>query len=374
VTDEPRVARAKDGLRSAESPGEERVPRPQGEAGAGRAQGELRTVEWQDGGVRAIDQTLLPGEERWLELRTSAEVGAAILRLAIRGAPAIGVAGAYGVALAAVPLPNETAEAQARRVESECRILAAVRPTAVNLAWAVQRTWRAAEAGGTPADRAARALAEAHRIREEDLDLSRRIAAHGLGVLPDPARVVTHCNTGGLATAGGGTALGIVLAGARAGRRFLVHVDETRPLLQGARLNGWELERAGVPYVVQCDGAAAFALARFAFDAALVGADRIAANGDTANKIGTYALALAARAHGVPFYVVAPRSSFDLGCASGAEIRIEEREADEVRTFRGTPVTPAGAAVYNPAFDVTPAGLVTAWITERGVERPPFAP
>jgi methylthioribose-1-phosphate isomerase len=199
------------------------------------------------------------------------------------------------------------------------------------------------------------------------------MAEHGLSVLPDPARVVTHCNTGGLATAGGGTALGIVLAGARAGRRFFVHVDETRPLLQGARLNSWELERAGIPYVVQCDGAAAFALARFSFDAALVGADRVAANGDAANKIGTYALALAARAHDVPFYVVAPRSSFDLTLSGGEEIPIEERDAGEVRAFRGALATPEQAPVYNPAFDVTPAELIRGWITERGVERPPFA-
>lgn len=335
---------------------------------------ELRTVEWGDGVVRAIDQTLLPGEERYLELRTSEEVGAAILRLAIRGAPAIGVAGAYGTALAAQPEPGETAVAHTARVSAACQALAAVRPTAVNLTWAVERTWRAARVAEAPAERAERALAEAHRIRDEDLELSRRMAEHGLAILPDPARVVTHCNTGGLATAGGGTALGIVLAGARVGRRFVVHVDETRPLLQGARLNGWELERAGIPYVVQCDGAAAFALARFAFDAALVGADRVAANGDTANKIGTYALALAARAHGVPFYVVAPRSSFDLALATGAEIRIEERDPEEVRSFRGTPAAPAEAAAFNPAFDITPAGLVTAWITERGVERPPFAP
>ncbi|MCA9754256.1 MAG: S-methyl-5-thioribose-1-phosphate isomerase [Candidatus Eisenbacteria bacterium] len=335
---------------------------------------ELRTVEWNDGAVRLIDQTRLPHEEIYLDIRDTSVLIDAIARLAVRGAPAIGVAGAYGVVLAAEPRPGEEAAAHLARVDSECRALADARPTAVNLAWAVDRTWSFAKNGGSPEERKVRALEEAERIREEDLELSRRMAEHGLSVLPDPARVVTHCNTGGLATAGGGTALGVVLAGARLGRKFLVHVDETRPLLQGARLNSWELQRAGVPYVVQCDGAAAFALSRFPFDAALVGADRIAANGDTANKIGTYALALAAKAHGVPFYVVAPRSSFDLSIGSGEEIPIEERIADEVRMFRGAASTPTDAPVYNPAFDVTPAHLIEGWITERGVERPPFAP
>lgn len=334
---------------------------------------ELRTVEWRDGAVRLIDQTLLPAEEVYIEIRSIPELIGAIRRLAVRGAPAIGVAGAYGVALAARPLPGEGESEHRRRLESEALALSAARPTAVNLGWAVERTLGQARLGDSPSVRAGLALAEAHRIREEDLELSRRMAEHGLAVLPDPARVVTHCNTGGLATAGGGTALGIVLAGARAGRSFFVHVDETRPLLQGARLNAWELSRAGIPYVVQCDGAAAFGLSRFRFDAALVGADRVAANGDTANKIGTYALALAAQAHDVPFYVVAPRSSFDLSLATGGEIPIEERDAGEVRGFRGSSVTPDDAPVYNPAFDVTPAGLIRGWITERGVERPPFA-
>ena len=335
---------------------------------------ELRTVEWNGGAIRLIDQTRLPGEEVYLDIRSTGDLVSAIKSLAVRGAPAIGVAGAYGVALAAIPRSGETSEEHAGRMESECKALGSARPTAVNLAWAVERTWSRSQGGTTPAECASLALSEAHRIREEDLELSRRMAEHGLSVLPDPARVVTHCNTGGLATAGGGTALGVVLAGARLGRRFFVHVDETRPLLQGARLNAWELERAGIPYVVQCDGAAAFALSRFSFAAALVGADRVAANGDTANKIGTYGLALAAQAHGVPFYVVAPRSSFDLALATGAEIPIEERDAEEVRAFRGSLATPPEAPVYNPAFDVTPAGLIRGWITERGVERPPFHP
>ncbi len=326
----------------------------------------VQTVAWVDEQLRLIDQTQLPDKEVFLDLSTTDELIAAIRRLSVRGAPAIGVAGAFGVALAARQANGDETEFR-KNAES----VRASRPTAVNLAWAVDRTLAFA-LNGHADDWERRAVEEAQRILDEDLDLSRRMAEHGLTVLPDPATVLTHCNTGGLATAGGGTALGVVLEAGRRGRSVSVFVDETRPLLQGARLNTWELERVGIPYQLQCDGAAASTLASGRVDVVLVGADRIAANGDAANKIGTFAVALAARHANVPFYVVAPRSTFDLSLASGTDIPIEQRPAEEVRSFRSAAAAPANARVWNPAFDVTPAEFITGWISERGVERPPF--
>ena len=339
------------------------------------ASGVLETVRLRGEVVRILDQTALPREERYLDLRTPLEVADAIRCLAVRGAPAIGVAGALGLVLAARLAPDAPEEF-VRHFERDAEMLASSRPTAVNLRWAVERVREMVRrllstGSGIPAVREA-CREEAERILEEDLALSRAMADHGVRLLPKEGRVLTHCNTGGLATAGGGTALGVVLEAHRRGQRLFVHLDETRPLLQGARLSAWELMRAGVPCAVHCDGAAAWLLKTRGIDAVLVGADRVARNGDTANKVGTLPLALAARRFGVPFYVVAPRSSFDLSIADGESIPIEERDPGEVLAWGGVEVAPAGAEAVNPAFDVTPAELITAWVTERGVERAPF--
>lgn len=339
----------------------------------------LETVRWRNGAVRILDQTLLPASEVYLELRSVDEVIGSVQRLAVRGAPAIGVTGALGLALAARNLvhthPTREGTWSLAALRPDAERLAAARPTAVNLRWAIDRVWRCLEAAApsVTSERLSEiALAEAEQILEEDLELSRAMARHGRDLIPNDARVLTHCNTGGLATAGGGTALGAVLLAHTSGKRVFVHVDETRPLLQGARLTAWELARAGVPHVVQVDGAAAWTMRSHRVDGVFVGADRIARNGDTANKIGTLSVALAARAYDVPFYVVAPRSSFDSRCPTGEEIPIEERSREEVAGFLDRIATPASSATWNPAFDVTPAALIAGWVTERGVERPPF--
>jgi methylthioribose-1-phosphate isomerase len=336
----------------------------------------IETVRWRDGMVRILDQTRLPAEEVYLELATTAEVVDAIRRLAVRGAPAIGVTGALAVAQAAAQTGGHAAPEWIARVQESARAVADARPTAVNLRWAVDRVvsvlWRAAGSGAGVDTLQALALAEAQSILAEDLALSAAMGAHGASLLPEEGQVLTHCNTGGLATAGGGTALGVVFEAVRQGKRIFVYADETRPLLQGARLTTWELQRAGIPCALICDGAAAWLFRTRRIDAVLVGADRVAANGDTANKIGTLAVALAARACKVPFFVVAPRSSFDLSLPDGQGIPIEERDPEEVLSWPGGRVAPGGVEAWNPAFDVTPAGLVSGWVTERGVERPPF--
>ena len=304
------------------------------------------TVTWTGDAIEILDQTLLPAQERVLRLTTPEEVIDAIQRLAVRGAPAIGVAGALGVLLC-------SDDADAERI-------AAARPTAVNLRWAVERVLAAP-------DRRAEALA----ILAEDVAACRAIGEHGRAELADARRILTICNAGRLATAGIGTALAPVYAKAQAGEDVEVFACETRPLLQGARLTAWELADAGIPVTVLPDGAAPSLLARGAVDAVIVGCDRVAANGDVANKIGTYALALAARHHGVPFYVAGPRSTLDPGTATGAQIEIEQRDGAEVRAIAGLD---AATAVWNPAFDVTPAELVTGLITDAGVLRAPYGP
>jgi methylthioribose-1-phosphate isomerase len=315
--------------------------------------------------------------ERYLAIDQLPELIEAIRSLAVRGAPALGVAGALGLAMVAHRSKESDAAVLLMELREAARELDAARPTAVNLRAALERVMRKLESyvavGASSEELRAQCLAEAQLILTEDLDLSARMAQAGAALLPDRGTVLTHCNTGGLATAGGGTALGVVLQAARSGKQLFVHVDETRPLLQGARLTAWELEKAKIPYVVQCDAAAAWALSTRKVDAVLVGADRIARNGDTANKVGTLAVALAAAEFKVPFYVVAPRTTFDLTIESGAEIPIEERDPNEVLEWSGRRTSPAGAKGWNPAFDVTPARLITAWITERGVEHPPFA-
>jgi methylthioribose-1-phosphate isomerase len=310
--------------------------------------------------VRLLDQRRLPAEEVWLELVTCAEVEAAIRDLTVRGAPAIGVAAAYALAVEA----RRGADAGALRAAAERLVRA--RPTAVNLAWSVRRMSRRIGLGADAL------LAEAHAIRDEDEAACRRIGALGAPLLPPRARVLTHCNAGALATAGYGTALGVVRAAFEAGNAISVFADETRPFLQGARLTAWELKRDGIPVTVLTDGMAGWLMARGEIACVVVGADRIAANGDVANKIGTYALAVLAAHHSLPFYVAAPWSTVDLATPTGAAIPIEERGAEEVLTLAGQRIAPAGVAARYPAFDVTPGALVTAIVTERGVVRPPY--
>jgi methylthioribose-1-phosphate isomerase len=310
--------------------------------------------------VRVLDQRLLPAEETWLDLASSAEVTRAIADLAVRGAPAIGVAAAYALAADA----RRGADPLALRGAAERLVKA--RPTAVNLAWAVRRMSRRIGLG------AAALLEEAHAIRDEDEAACRRIGALGAPLLPPRARVLTHCNAGALATAAYGTALGVVRAAVEAGNPVTVFADETRPFLQGARLTAWELQRDGIPVTLLTDGMAGWLMQRGEIACVVVGADRIAANGDVANKIGTYGLAVLAAHHHLPFYVAAPWSTVDLETPTGASIPIEERGGDEVLTIAGTRIAPAGVPARYPAFDVTPEALVTALVTERGVVRRPF--
>ncbi|MGE5131876.1 MAG: S-methyl-5-thioribose-1-phosphate isomerase [Gemmatimonadota bacterium] len=315
--------------------------------------------------VALLDQTRLPAEETTVTCPDVPALVGAIRRLVVRGAPLLGVAGAFGVALAAC---------RGDDVEAAAGQLAAARPTAVNLAWGVRRAlaaYQAGLAGPGQAERAAQAaLAEARAIAAEDAAASRAIAAHGLGLVPDGARILTHCNTGALVSAGEGTAFAIILAAHRAGRLARLWAGETRPLLQGARLTGYEAARAGLPYAVLPDGAAASLMAAGQVDLVVVGADRIAADGSVANKVGTYGLAVLARHHQLPFVVAAPVSTIDFAAADGAAIVVEHRAAAEVTTLAGTAVAPPGSEAYNPAFDVTPPGLLTALVTEQGVLRP----
>ena len=315
-----------------------------------------RTVEWRRGRVRLIDQRALPGRLQFVSCGDVGTLVQAIRDLVVRGAPALGAVGAFGVALAARSATN------ASSVRRGARRVATSRPTAVNLAWGVERALCAYEAAG-----AVGALQCAQEIAEADVAANRALGALGAALLPDRARVLTHCNAGSLACVGYGTALGVVRAAHEAGRSPSVWVDETRPVLQGARLTSWELTRLGIPHRLVVDAAAGSLCAAGEVDAVVVGADRIAANGDVANKIGTYTLAILARAHDIPFYVAAPVSTFDLTLATGASIPIEQRSAQEVTHHGGMRLTPRGAAVDNRAFDVTPARLVTALITALDV-------
>jgi methylthioribose-1-phosphate isomerase len=334
-------------------------------------------VGWRDGRLEIVDQTLLPDQLVVRQLTTVAEVVEALGRLAVRGAPAIGVAGAFGVVLGLAesgpPRPGPAGLAAARAdLERAAVTVEVARPTAVNLRWAVRRVAAAAAGAADAAELRRLALAEALAVLEEDRAACARMAEAGRVELAARHRLLTHCNTGRLATAGLGTALGVVYAKAAASEPVQVLASETRPLLQGARLTAWELVSAGIPVTVVADTAAGAAMAGGLVDAVLVGCDRVAANGDTANKIGTYSLAVLARANQLPFYVVGPLSSFDPGAASGADIEIEQRPAAEVATIAGRQVAPGAAGVWNPAFDVTPAALITAFITDAGVLRPPF--
>lgn len=321
-------------------------------------------LRFERGALRLLDQTRLPWEERWLILHSPGEVADAIKRLAVRGAPMIGLAGAYGLALAA--------KADEASVEEAYWTLLESRPTAVNLAHALDRV-RAAVRAAAPGKRAAAALSEARALQAEEETASAAIADHGAQLLEGARRILTHCNTGWLAAPGRGTALGVIAEKALRGQLESVIATESRPLLQGARLTVYELNRLGIAHELIVDSAAAGLIAGGAVDAVIVGCDRVASNGDVANKVGTYPLALAARAAGVPFIVAGPTSTIDWTIASGAQIVIEQRDCAEVRLARGRELTLAGTRCRNPAFDITPAGLIDAIVTERGVARGPYA-
>lgn len=330
------------------------------------------SVAWVEDHVEIIDQTLLPTDLTVLSLRTVADVVDVIQRLAVRGAPAIGECGALGMVVGLDQRAPATADEACAALVDLAAEIGTARPTAVNLSWAVDRVRDAALAGTTVDQIRALALAEAHAIIAEDADACTRIGLNGRAELEGLTHLLTHCNTGRLATAGWGTALGVVYAKAAAGEPVSVLSSETRPLLQGARLTTWELQDAGIDVTLMPDGASAMAMAQGKVDAVIVGADRIALNGDTANKVGTFTHAVNAQRAGLPFYVAAPLSTFDPSIASGAEIHIEERPAEELLSWRGQPTAPPGTPVWNPAFDVTPGELVTAFITEVGILRPPY--
>jgi methylthioribose-1-phosphate isomerase len=335
----------------------------------------IAPIRWERHRLLLLDQTLLPVEERTREYTRWRDVADAIRTLVVRGAPAIGCAAAFGVVLAARQSAAPDGEGLAADLEEAIKGLAATRPTAVNLFWALDRMRGVAEAHRAlpvPALRE-RLLGEAQAILDEDLACNKALGAHGAALVPERARILTHCNAGALATAGFGTALGVIRAAHEHGRVALVWVDETRPVMQGSRLTAWEMVKEGIPHRLISDVAAGFVMKQGEVDLVVVGADRIAANGDAANKIGTYSVAVLAQYHGIPFYVAAPFSTIDPSIPSGAAIPIEERGGDEVRRTGSRQTAPSETPVYNPAFDVTPAELITGIITERGVFRFPYS-
>lgn len=335
---------------------------------------EVCTVRWVDGCVRLIDQTKLPLAEEYVDCTDYRQVAEAIRTMKVRGAPAIGVAAALGLALAAATSNATSTEALLADIRTARDELAATRPTAVNLFWSLDRMMTALDKAAAldGADLRQRLLDEAIAIQEEDTELNQAIGKYGADLIEDGDGVLTHCNAGALACAGYGTALGVIRSAWEAGKRLHVFVDETRPLLQGARLTAWELTRLGIPMTLITDNMAGYFMQQGAIKRVVVGADRIAANGDTANKIGTYSVATLAHAHGIPFYVAAPTSTIDISLASGSEIPIEQRAAVEVTVVGNSRLAPDGVTVANPAFDVTPNRLIAAIITERGIIKPPF--
>lgn len=327
----------------------------------------------ESGYLTLIDQTLLPGEFKEIECKTVEAVWEAIKKLRVRGAPAIGCAAAYGVIVGLQTLPSDADRATFdARLKEVTTYLAESRPTAVNLFWALDRMNAVASSNSSlsPREMHQRLLEEAKAIELEDREMCAAIGRHGAALLQDGMGVLTHCNAGGLATAGDGTALAVMFAAAAEGKQIQVYADETRPLLQGARLTTWELQQRGVPVTLICDNMAGWVMKEKRVQAVITGADRIAANGDSANKIGTYSVALLAKAHGIPFYVAAPSSTFDLTLTSGEDIPIEQRSAEEITNGFGKATAPEGTQVYNPAFDVAPAELITAIITEKGIIQP----
>ncbi|MBK7928371.1 MAG: S-methyl-5-thioribose-1-phosphate isomerase [Bryobacterales bacterium] len=331
----------------------------------------VETIQWTQAGVVMIDQTKLPREVVYVTCKNYEEVAVAIVDMIIRGAPAIGVAAAMGVAIGALKADPARMDEEMERI---CARLAGTRPTAVNLFWAIDRMKRLyATLRGKPVEEIRAALvAEAQLVKVEDIEINRAMGRHGAPLVPEGKTVLTHCNAGALATAGYGTALGVIRAAIEAGKKIDVFADETRPFLQGARLTAWELQQDGIPTTLITDNMAGYFMRQGRIGCVVVGADRIASNGDVANKVGTYSVAVLAKENGVPFYVAAPISTLDLTLASGDEIPIEQRSAKEVTEVFGVPVAPEGIAVQNPAFDVTPSKYVTAIITERGVARAPF--
>jgi methylthioribose-1-phosphate isomerase len=336
----------------------------------------LPTIARESDAVVMIDQRKLPAEEIYVRCKTAADVARAIRTMVIRGAPAIGVAAAYGIALGMRGSKATGTQKFAAEFYKTCEMMAATRPTAVNLFWAIERMKRtfaaAAETGASVEQIQDRLDLEAQAIHDEDVASCRAMGAFGAAIVPDEARILTHCNAGALATAGYGTALGVIRGAVEAGKRVTVLADETRPFLQGARLTAWELVRDGIQTTVITDNMAGAIMRMGQIDLVVVGADRIAANGDTANKIGTYTVAVLAREHKIPFYVAAPLSTIDLGTPDGDHIPIEERNPREVTHLRGSQLTPVGALIRNPAFDVTPHHLIAGIITERGIFRAPY--
>ena len=334
----------------------------------------MRTVEWEKGSIRLIDQRQLPWKLEVIELRDPAAVAQAITDMVVRGAPAIGATAAYGMALAGLRSKADSLDALRTDLEAAAELLLQARPTAVNLAWAVRRQvdlstdpqWATAD------ELRAALIRQAHAIADDDVAINQRMGAYGATLVQDGDTILHHCNTGALATVDYGTALGVIRAAHESGKRVHVLVDETRPRLQGARLTAWELKNLGISFDLIADNAAGHFMRTGQVNLVLVGADRIAANGDVANKIGTYKLAVVARENGVPFYSVAPTSTIDLDLPSGDDIPIEERPAEEVITVAGYPMAPEGVSARNPAFDVTPHRYVTAIVTENGIAYPPF--
>jgi methylthioribose-1-phosphate isomerase len=333
----------------------------------------VKTLRWCENRLEMIDQRVLPAQFEYLPYCTAAEIAEGIRSMVVRGAPAIGCAAAYGVALEAIALRQASREIFIMNMEIGFNVLAASRPTAVNLFWALKRMrelWESIK-HHTIDEIAERLLAEAHEISAEDVRINRAMGAYGAVLLPDGARVLTHCNAGALATAGHGTALGVIRSAVEMGKRISVIADETRPFLQGARLTAWEMVQENIPVSLITDNMAGYLMSLGEIDAVVVGTDRVAANGDVANKIGTYMVAVLAQRHGIPFYVACPLSTIDMSIPNGAAIPIEERAADEVTGFRECQWAAKGVKVRNPAFDVTPAELVTGLITEKGVVSQP---
>ena len=334
----------------------------------------MQAIAWSDDHIRILDQRLLPGREVYIESRDLETVADAIRRLAVRGAPAIGIAAAMGLAFEARKVQAATAEEFIAALAPVYELLRSTRPTAVNLQWALDRMMAKAHAAGTASVDGLKniLIAEARAIHAEDIENNRAMGRFGQEVVPQSATIMTICNAGALATGGHGTALGVIRTAAGSGKNITVVACETRPLLQGARLTAWELKTYGIPFKLITDGMAAFYMKKHTVDLIITGADRIAANGDSANKIGTYSLAVLAQQHGVPFYIAAPRSTVDMAIAGGDAIPIEERSADEVTGFGTCRTAPEGTDVWNPSFDVTPAGLISGIITDRGLVLPPY--
>jgi methylthioribose-1-phosphate isomerase len=334
---------------------------------------DYQPIEWLGDKVRILDQTRLPKEEIYFETDNYREIASAIKELKVRGAPAIGIAGAYAVALGALKIRATSRDEFIKKLQDVIDIIAATRPTARNLFFALERMKTAAKTGKNPVDITKTLVNEAVKIHQEEADATHHISVFGAELIKDGWTVLTHCNTGPLATSGYGTALGVIITAHKQGKKIKVITDETRPLLQGARLTTWELKKAGVPITLITDSMAGYFMARGGVDCVITGADRIAANGDTANKIGTYTLAVLAKENNIPFYIAAPVSTIDISLKSGDKIPIEERMGEEITHFKGIRIAPEGIAAANPAFDVTPHKYITAIITDKGIVKEPYS-